>query len=51
MLEHMGVDQGGFDILVAQKLLHHTNIAAVLEKVGGNKEAWRSKSVHRSFNG
>ena len=34
-LEDVRIDHGGFDVLVAEQLLHCTNIVPVLEQVGG----------------
>jgi hypothetical protein len=34
-LENMGVDHGGFDILVPKQLLDSADIVAILEEVGG----------------
>jgi len=31
----MGVDHGGFDILVAEQFLDSANVVAILEQVGG----------------
>src|SRR5512136_578475 len=34
-LEHMGVDHGGFDILVTEQFLDGTDVVTILEKLGG----------------
>ena len=34
-LKHVGVDHGGFDILVTEKFLDSTDVVAILEKLGG----------------
>ena len=33
-IENMGIDHGGFDVLVAEQLLNGADIVAVLEQVG-----------------
>ena len=39
MLEYMGVDHGGLDILVSQEFLHRANIIAIFEQMCGETVA------------
>ena len=34
-MQHVGVDHGGLDIFVAQKLLHSANIIPILQEMRG----------------